>query len=152
TPETLRGISSRSHRWVEEQARQGGLVIAEPPAGVRRHDWVEPSYQALGERPGVAVILKCRERARVAVCYPHRDYHVAPSWRYLNLSYFYLHDADLGRLFVRLCPYFPFDAQVCLNGHEWLARQLQRQGVAFRQEDNAFVACADPGRLQELAD
>jgi hypothetical protein len=91
-------------------------------------------------------------RARVAVCYPKRDYRIEPSWRYVNLYYFYLHDADLGRFFLRLCPYFPFDAQVCLNGHEWLARQLQRQGVAFRQEDNAFVAGADPGRLQELAD
>jgi hypothetical protein len=88
----------------------------------------------------------------VAVSYPKRGHFVELAERYVNLYYFYLRDAELGRLWLRVCPYFPFNAQVCLNGHEWLARQLQRQGIAFRQADNAFVACDDPGRLQQLAD
>jgi hypothetical protein len=58
----------------------------------------------------------------------------------------------LGRRFLRLCPYFPFDAQVCRNGHEWLAGPLRRAGVGFRQQGNAFVACDAPARLQQLAD
>jgi hypothetical protein len=152
TPETLRCISSNYHRWVAEQARRDGLAIVTPPRDVRRHDRVEPYYRPLGDRPGTAVILKCRERARVAVCSPKQGYHIEPAWRYVQLYYFYLQDADLGRLWLRVCPYFPFDAQVCLNGHEWLARRLRQEGIAFRQEDNAFVACADPGRLQGLAD
>ena len=152
TPDYLRRISTGYHRWVEEQARADGLAIVTPPPDVRRHDWVAPYYRQLGGRPGVAVILKCRERARVAACYPSRDYRIEPSWRYVHLYYFYLHDAQLGRCFLRLCPYFPFDAQVCLNGHEWLAAQLRREAIAFRQQDNAFLACANPGRLQELAD
>lgn len=152
SPDYLRRISGAFHHSVQEQAQKDGLSIVEPPAGVRRHDWVQPYYQNLGGQPGVAVILKCREPARVAVCYPSRGYFIEPAWRHVNLYYFYLQDADLGRLYVRLCPYFPFDAQVCLNGHEWLACQLQRQGIAFQKKDNAFVACADPQRLQALAD
>jgi hypothetical protein len=152
SPDYLRRISLDYHRWVEGQAQQAGLAIVTPPPDVRRHDWVEPYYRALEEQPGVAVILKCRERARVAVCYPNRGYHIEPTWRYVNLYYFYVQDPQLGRFFLRLCPYFPFDAQVCLNGHEWLARQLRGQGIAFRQQDNAFLACADPARLQQLAD
>ena len=152
SPAYFRRISCDYHSWVEAQARQAGLTIAEPPRDVRRHDWVEPYFRALGEQPGTAVILKCRERARVAVSYPKRGNHIEMLWRYVNLYYFYLQDAQLGRLFVRLCPYFPFDAQVCLNGHEWLARQLRQEGIAFRQQDNAFVACEAPARLQELAD
>src|SRR6516225_6652520 len=147
TPDYLRRISTGYHRWVEEQARADGLAIVTPPPDVRRHDWVAPYYRQHGGRPGVAVILKCRERARVAACYPSRDYRIEPSWRYVHLYYFYLHDAQLGRCFLRLCPYFPFDAQVCLNGHEWLAAQLRREAIAFRQQDNAFLACANPGRL-----
>jgi hypothetical protein len=152
TPHYLRGISGAYHAWLADQVRQADLPLAEPPAGVRRHDWVEPYYRRLGDQSGVAVILKCREPARVAVCYPKRGYFIEPAWRHVNLYYFYLHDAHLGRFFLRLCPYFPFDIQVCLNGHEWLARQLRGQGIAFRQKDNAFLACADPQRLQELAD
>jgi hypothetical protein len=152
SPNYLRLISSNYHRWLEEQARQAGLDIVTPPPDVRRCDWVEPYYRQLGDQPGTAVILKCRERARVATCYPSRNFHIEPAWRYVNLYYFYLQDAQLGRLWLRLCPYFPFDAQVCLNGHEYLACQLRQQGIAFRKQDNAFVACDDPQRLQELAD
>ena len=113
TPGYLRHISMDYHRWLEEEARRDSLPMATPPRDVRRQDWVEPYYRALGERPGVAVILRCRERARVAVCYPKRGYQIEPAWRCVNLSYFYLQDAQLGRCFLRLCPYFPFDAQVC---------------------------------------
>jgi hypothetical protein len=152
SPDYLRRISGDYHRWVEEQAQQAGLALVTPPPDVRRQDWVEPYYRQLGDQPGVAVILRCRERARVATCYPSQGYLIEPAWRYVNLYYFYLQDAALGRCFLRLCPYFPFDARVCLNGHEWLAGQLRREGIAFRKDDNAFLACADPARLQELAD
>ena len=65
---------------------------------------------------------------------------------------FYVNDAQWGRMFVRLCPYFPFSARVCLNQHHWLATRLQAEGLRFRQESNAFLTCSDPARLQALAD
>jgi hypothetical protein len=57
----------------------------------------------------------------------------------------------------QVCPhvsllYFPFSARVCLNQHHWLALRMQQQGIAFRQCKNAFLQCADPQRLQQLAD
>jgi hypothetical protein len=30
--------------------------------------------------------------------------------------------------------------QIYLNGHEWLARKLDRRGVKYLKLDNAFVA------------
>jgi hypothetical protein len=152
SPEYFRRISCDYHDFVTQHAHHLGLDIVTPPRDVRRHDWVEPFFRQLGEGHGLAAILKCRERARVAVCYPKRGYHIEPDWRFVNLYYFYLHDATLGRLFVRVCPYFPFDIQVCLNGHEYLTQQLSAEGIAFRKHDNAFLECANPTRLQELAD
>jgi hypothetical protein len=151
TPQYLRNISSDYHHYVQEQADLYDLPIVTPPQDVRRHEWVEPYYDQLGEQTGVAVILKCRERARVTVCFPSQGYHLEPAWRFVNLYYFYVNDAHLGRFFLRVSPYFPFDVQVCLNGHEWLARQLRAEGIGFHQQDNAFVACDDPARLQALA-
>jgi hypothetical protein len=55
-------------------------------------------------------------------------------------------------MFLRICPYFPFNARICLNSHEWLACRLRQDGIAFEQCGNAFRTCADPARLQELAD
>ena len=152
TPCVLRNISAEYHRWVTEQASRAGVPIVEPPPDVRRDDWVQPYFQALGRRCGTAVILKCRERARVAVSLPTRGYYVELAWRFVNLYYFYQNDPHCGRMWLRLCPYFPFNGQLCLNGHHWLARQMDREGIAFQQRDNAFLACAAPARLQELAD
>jgi hypothetical protein len=96
--------------------------------------------------------LKAREPARVVVSFSSRNYHLETATRLVNLYYFYLRDPLCGRLFLRLCPYFPFNAQLCLNGHEYLAQQLHQHGIPFRQQDNAFLDCANPQRLQELAD
>jgi hypothetical protein len=152
TPRTLRNISSDYHLWLTEQAAQTGVPIVEPPPDVRRDEWVQPYYQDLGAHHGTAVILKCRERARVAVSLPSRGHFVELAWRYINLYYFYQNDPHCGRMWLRLCPYFPFNGQICVNGHHWLARQMDSEGIAYQQQDNAFVACAAPARLQELAD
>src|SRR2546425_2874282 len=55
-------------------------------------------------------------------------------------------------VFVRICPYFPFSARVCLNQHHWLGLRLREQGIGFRQCSNAFLSCSDPEALQKLAD
>jgi hypothetical protein len=65
---------------------------------------------------------------------------------------FYVNDDRWGRMFVRVCPYLPFSARVCLNQHHWLANRMCEQGLDFQQCSNAFLRCATPKRLQELAD
>lgn len=154
TPWLLRRMSGEYHEWVTEQAKRIGVPLVDAPSDpdVRRHDWVEPYFQQLGNRPGTAVILKARERARVIASFSSRNYHLEYAYRFVNLYYFYLRDSQCGRLFLRLCPYFPFNAQLCLNGHEWIAQHLRQEKIDFQQEDNAFIDCAQPQRLQELAD
>jgi hypothetical protein len=152
TPAYFRQISTDFHQVVTTQAQQQGIAIVEPPRDVRRADWVEPYFRELGTRPGVAVILKATERARVIVSYPQQGNHLDWAWRYVKVYYVYQQDPALGRLFLRLCPYFPFPLTACVNGHEWLAQQLRGEGIAFRQRANAFTDCDDPPRLQALAD
>ncbi len=40
----------------------------------------------------------------------------------------------------------------CLNGNEWLKQQLRKEAIQFDSLDNGFLWCADPDRLQQLAD
>src|SRR5271170_343059 len=54
-------IASDYHHWVEEYAATAGLDIIEPAMTDRRENLVEPFFQQLGTRHGVAVILKARE-------------------------------------------------------------------------------------------
>ena len=152
TPAYFRAISSDYHHFVEGLAEQRQLEIVQPPKDVRREEWVEPFYRGLHGQNGIAVILKSRENARVAVSFPSQGNHVELCNRFVWQYYFYLQDQDFGRMFLRICPYFPFNARLCLNGHEWLACRLREEGIGFEQCGNAFRTCADPARLQTLAD
>jgi hypothetical protein len=105
----------------------------------------------LGDRPGIAVILKAREPERMAV-HRAKSGELTVERRHVDLYYFYLQDRQCGRMFLRICPYFPFNIRVWLNGHNWLACQLRQEGIGFHQRDNLFVDCAQPQRLQELSD
>ena len=66
--------------------------------------------------------------------------------------YFYFIDPELGLCYVRVPTWCPFRLQFYCNGHNWLARQLERRGVGYRLLDNAFVAIDDFQKAQKLAD
>lgn len=154
TRQYFRQVSEDYHRWIVEHAQRRAIKIVEPPKGVRREEWVEPFYRALRPDRHIAVILKSRENARVAVSYPTKSggNHIELYQRFVWQYYFYLRDREFGRMFIRICPYFPFNARVYINGHERLARQLEPQGIALRQAGNAFLSCSDAARLQQLSD
>jgi hypothetical protein len=65
---------------------------------------------------------------------------------------FYIQDAEWGPMFVRVCPYFPFSARICLNQHYWVALKMKQAGIRFTQTGNAFRRCSDPAALQAIAD
>src|SRR5215210_1315381 len=66
--------------------------------------------------------------------------------------YFYFLDEEFGLLHVRLQTWLPLTIQVCINGREYLARQLLREGLTFTQADNCFTAIGDFERAQKLSD
>lgn len=73
-------------------------------------------------------------------------------WVFVNQLYFYLQDPEWGPAFIKIGTYIPYPVKICLNGHEWLKQQLGREGIAFESLDNGFLSCANPRRLQQLAD
>ena len=64
---------------------------------------------------------------------------VRPAWRKCLFLYFYVIDREFGLLHVRLQTWFPFTIHVYVNGHEWLARQMDKRGLGYRRLDNAFL-------------
>jgi len=53
---------------------------------------------------------------------------------------------------VRLQTWFPLQIQVYVNGHEWLARKLKKNGIRFCKRENAFLGIEDLARAQTFAD
>ena len=70
----------------------------------------------------------------------------------VNNYYIYAVDRDFGPFFLKFCSYFPFNAKLCLNGHEYAKRQLAQKAIAFEALDNGILSCADPGRLQRICE
>ena len=151
TRNLLRGIAEQFQNWVQNRAQKWGAPIVEAPAG-RRDDFVAPYFKQAQEDQ-VVVIVKAREPARIMTAIGADDrWHLQLAQRWVNQYNFYLCDRSWGRMFVRVCPYFPFSARVCLNQHQWLAHKLSAAGINFEQPSNAFLRCSDPEKLQELAD
>jgi len=59
---------------------------------------------------------------------------------------------DFGPFFIKFCSYFPYTAKLCLNGHEYLKRQLTRRSIVFEALDNGLLSCADIVAAQRLSD
>jgi len=158
TKRTLTEIADQFQYWLKNRSEKWGAPILEPPDGdddeSRRNQFVEPYFQDAKPNQVVA-ILKAREPARILVAIGDKDNdspHLEYKQRWVNQFNFYLNDPHWGRMFVRMCPYFPFSARVCLNQHNWLAIRMQEEGIDFQQCTNAFLKCGNPARLQELAD
>jgi hypothetical protein len=67
-------------------------------------------------------------------------------------SYHYAIDPSFGLMNARIQTWLPFNIQVCLNGREWLARDMDREGIRYRRWDNCFPWLENVERAQLLMD
>jgi hypothetical protein len=86
-----------------------------------------------------------------------RDRHtqqlqLLPRRRKCLFIYHYAIHPVFGFLNARIQTWFPFQIQICLNGREWLARQLDAAGSAYVRQDNCFIWVEDWSRAQHLLD
>lgn len=104
---------------------------------------------------GLVAVLRCVE--------PCRTYKMRGNYQTKLLEphleagqcmhlYFYVQDPRFGLLHVRLQTWFPFLIHIGLNGHEWLARQMDQKGLRYRKADNRFTWIEDFEAAQKLAD
>ena len=77
---------------------------------------------------------------------------IVKSTAMVNHYYVYAMDRNFGPFFLKFCTYFPFNAKLCLNGHEYAKRQLAQKGIAFEALDNGILSCAEPERVQKICD
>mgnify|MGYP001599774113 CR=1 FL=1 len=70
----------------------------------------------------------------------------------VNQYYFYCVDRDFGPFFIKFSSYFPYNGKLCINGHEYLKRQLEKRGVPFEPLDNGVRSCAKPKLMQKIAE
>jgi hypothetical protein len=161
TKAALRARSTEYVRRVETYVREQGLKPEWAPKGVRKEEWVAARLQSARRRQrfGLYAVLMSMEQGQSFRCVPSRRQpdnahwiHLEAQWSRYRHYYFYLYDPVLGACCLRIGTFLPFVMTAWINGHEFIARRLQGQKVAFTQCDNAIVACADAKALQTAAD
>ena len=106
----------------------------------QRKDDVAAEYRARfrGDE-GLLFVGKAQEKASVFRTQRRRNPTTGATYAWLyrstamvNQYYFYAVDRDFGPFLLKFCSYFPYNAKLCINGHEYVKRQLELRGIAVR--------------------
>lgn len=144
---------------VERFAEKHRLPIVSFEKGVRKEDVFHEHLKHFDCEEGVVMIGKAQEKATVYRTVKRWCAETGKTYPWLmkttamvNHYYFYCVDKEFGPFFIKFCSYFPYNARLCLNGHEYDKRQLAKRGIDFEACENAILACDDPAALQRIAD
>ncbi len=143
------------HAFVETQ--QIPLLTFEK--GQRKDDVMAEHLTRFTAREGVVFVGRAQEKTPAFRTEKRRNPATGHTYPWLvrstamvNHFYFYAVDDDFGPFFVKFGTYFPYPAKVCLNGHEYVKRQLTKRGIPYEALDNGILACRDPRDVQALCD
>lgn len=151
-------LSERFVQAIERFIETEGLDLVTFKKGQRKDDVAQEYLAAFTGDEGVLFVGKAQEKASVFRTEKRRrpDGATYP-WIYrsttpVNHYYVYILDRDFGPLFIKFCSYFPYAVKVCLNGHEWLKRQLTQRGIPYEPLDNGIRSTVEAARVQRIAD
>jgi hypothetical protein len=149
---------------LSEQVKAQAVAIAQQHQRPLRyleaaHESKEDIARAIMEkdniREGLVCVLTCVEPCHsffLRKDAEHKLLHLVSGQRKCLHVYYYFADREFGLMHLRLQTWLPFPLQVCLNGREYLARQLDKAGIGYEQRDNCFVRIDDLPRAQKILD
>jgi hypothetical protein len=154
----LAPISDAFSKAMRRFARDQGVPWIDFVKGQRKDDIMHQHLAAFKGAEGVLFIGRAQEKTWLFRTEKRRDAEgnaypwIVKTTGVVNHFYVYAVDADFGPFFLKFCSYFPYNARLCVNGHEWAKRQAAKEGIAFTELDNGFATVEDPARLQTLCD
>ncbi len=151
------GFSDAMRRFARDQ-RVPWVDFAK---GQRKDDVMHEYLAGFTAEEGVLFIGRAQEKTGVFRTEKRRNAEgaaypwIVRSTGVVNHFYVYAVDADFGPFFLKFCSYFPYNARLCINGHEWAKRQAAKAGIGHTALDNGFATLDDPAdadRLQTICD
>jgi DNA-binding PadR family transcriptional regulator len=144
---------------IEKFALTNAIPLMTFTKGQRKDNMAQQSLAGFPNREGILFIGKAQEKAYVCRTITKKNEQTGRDYPWLmkstamvNHYYFYCVDEDFGPFFIKFCSYFPYDARLCLNGHEYAKRQLEKRGIKYEPLDNGILSCEDPKLLQKICD
>ena len=154
SPVVLGQVTEKFRDAVKAMAEREQIPVYQFNHKERKDDVANQFRRQRGIRDGIVFVGVAQEKAQA-----YQGKKIAGQFQftrdktvYVNHYYFYIDDADFGPLFIKVCSYAPWGTKLCLNGHEWAKRQLEKRRIAYEALDNGFLSCADPQQLQKICD
>jgi hypothetical protein len=143
----------RVKEHAQELAAKSGRTFCFLERKIRKEEHARRLAQQQGVTEGLVAVFSTLETCPTfRILYGKGRPHLKKDFRRCLVLYFYFLDREFGLVHVRIPTWFPLTVQIYLNGHEWLARQLDRQNWKYERRDNAFLFLGDPTKAQHLAD
>jgi hypothetical protein len=144
---------------IEAFSKREGIPLITFERHTRKEELAAEYRASFPGSEGILFIGKSQEKVRTFRTVGRRDPTTGASYPWLvpatamvNQYYFYGIDDDFGPFFLKFSSYFPYTARLCINGHEYAKRQLAKEGIPYEALDNGVYRCANPERLQAIAD
>lgn len=154
----LARITEAFDKAVHRFARDHGLPWVDFVKGQRKDDIAHEYLAGFTGTEGVLFVGRAQEKTKLFRTEKRRDANgdaypwIVPATGLVNHFYYYCVDDDFGPFFIKFCSYFPYNAKLCLNGHEWAKRQAAKAGIGFSALDNGFAAVDDAAGVQAICD
>jgi hypothetical protein len=144
---------------MEQFAKQEKVPMVRFEKGQRKDDVAAAYRKKFSAEEGVLFIGKAQEKTPVFRTERRRQEQTGATYPWLvrstamvNHFYVYCMDRDFGPFFLKFCTYFPYNAKLCLNGHEYVKQQLANRGLGYEALDNGILSCDNPKRVQAICD
>jgi hypothetical protein len=154
SPVVLGQISEKFREAVKVLAEQEGVPVYQFRHKERKDDIANGFRRRRNVRDAIVFIGVAQEKAQAfnGKKVNGRFQFDRDKTVYVNHYYFYIDDEEFGPLFLKICSYAPWSVKLCLNGHEWAKRQLDKRHISYEALDNGFLSCSEPVKLQEICD
>ena len=152
-------ISKAFATAIDAYAMHNQVPVVRFLSGQRKDDIAKQHLAHFTGKEGILFVGKAQEKS--SVFRTEKRHHpetgkvypwIVKSTAMVNQYYFYGVDEDFGPFFLKYGSYFPYNAKLCINGHEYLKRQLDKEGIVYEALDNGILSCADPKRMQQIAE
>jgi hypothetical protein len=148
----LMRLAGRFSRRIHGYAKAHNIPVVNCSAGDRKHDIAEEHLAKTSVTRGLFLVLI--GRAQAPVWDVGRNHHIEKKkpMPYVNHYSFHILDPDWGHITIKISGHPPFPAQIILNGHEYVACQACKAGIAFTKHGNCFTHISDPAALAKIAE
>jgi hypothetical protein len=178
-PEPLNSFPSLTGRMrnLIEKLQDSGVPFfdGDPGQGKKRkvsdkriQQWLEGLYQEEPRAGSLVAIVRTREFVRSFSCRRRKhqrakgnpktgqrpreiaNHHLIVASHNIHVFYFFVYDPVWGRASIRISSYLPFDVTLQLNGHEFLARQIEQRSWKFQMQSNAVAHVSNWEKLRDI--